>query len=63
MICRAVHAGVAGWPVDEMKGGWCPVFTLSYVDSKLSVLGAVSEIDVDFVAVGCAVDKEVGGSG
>jgi hypothetical protein len=26
-------------------------------------LGAVSEIDVDFAAVWCAVDKEVGGSG
>ena len=34
-----------------------------FVESKLSVLGAVSEIDVDFTAVGCAVDKEVGGSG
>ena len=28
-----------------------------------SVLGAVSKVDVDFAAVGCAVDKEVGGSG
>jgi hypothetical protein len=43
-----------------MEGGWCPVFTLSYVDAKLSVLGAVSEIDVNFAAVWCAVDKEVG---
>jgi hypothetical protein len=63
MVCRAVHAGLDGWQVDEREGGWCPVFTLSYVELKLSVLGAVSEIDVDFAAVGCAVDKEVGGSG
>jgi hypothetical protein len=63
MICRAVHAGLDGWPVDEMEGGWCPVFTFSYVDAKLSVLVAVSEIDVDFAAVWCAVDKEVGDSG
>jgi hypothetical protein len=63
MVCRAVHAGLDGWPVDEMEGGWGPVFTFSYVDAKLSVLVAVSEIDVDFAAVWSAVDKEVGDGG
>jgi hypothetical protein len=63
MVCGAVHTGVDGWPVDEMEGGWCPVSMLRYVDAKLSVLGAVYEVDVDFAALGCAVDKEVGGSG
>ena len=63
MICRAVHAAWDGWPVDEMEGGWGPVFMFSYVDAKLSVLVAVSEIDVDFAAVWCVVDKEVGDGG
>jgi hypothetical protein len=63
VVCRAVHAGLDGWPVDEVEGGWCPVFALSYVESKLCVLGAVLKVGVDFAAVGFAVDKEVGGSG
>ena len=49
--------------MDKVEGGWCPVFALSYVESKLSVLRAVSKVSVDFAAVGFAVDKEVGGSG
>jgi len=63
VVCRVVHAGLDGWPVDEVEGGWCPVFTLSDVESKLSVLGAVSKVSVDFAAVGFAVDKEVGVNG
>jgi hypothetical protein len=63
VVCRAVHAGLDGWPVDEVEGGWCPVFALSYVESKLCVLGAVLKVGVDFAAVGFSVDKEVGGSG
>lgn len=63
VVRRAVHAGLDGWPVDEMEGRWCPVFTFSYVDAKLFVLVAVSEIDVDFAAVWCTVDKKVGDGG
>jgi hypothetical protein len=61
-LCSSESVELDGWPVDEMEGGWCPVFALSYVDAKLSVLGAVSEIDVDFAAVRCAVDEQVGSS-
>ena len=63
VVRRAVHAGLDGWPVDEMEGRWCPVFTFSYVVAKLFVLVAVSEIDVDFAAVWCTVDKKVGDGG
>ena len=63
VVCRAVHAGLDSWPVDKVEGGGCPFFALSDVESKLSVLGAVSKVGVDFAAVGFAVDKEVGGSG
>jgi hypothetical protein len=64
MVCRAVHADLAEWLASGRDGGGlCPVFTLSYVESKLSVVGAVSEVDVNFADVGCAVDKKVGGSG
>ena len=63
MVCRAVHAGlVDGWPVDKVEGGGCPFFALGDVESKVSVLGAVSKVGVDFAAVEFAVDKEVGGS-
>ena len=37
VICRVVHAGLDGWPVYKVEGGWCPVFTPGYVESKLSV--------------------------
>jgi len=63
VVCRAVHAGLDSWPVDEVEGGCYPVFALSYVESKLSVLRAVSKVSVDFADLGFAVDKEVGGSG
>jgi hypothetical protein len=46
-----------------VEGGWCPVFAFSDVESKLSVLGAVSKVDVDFAAVRFAVDKEIGFNG
>ena len=46
-----------------MEGGWCPVFAFSDVESKLSVLRAVSKVDIDFAAVRFAVDKEIGVSG
>ena len=46
-----------------MEGGWCPVFALSDVESELSVLEAVSKVDVDFAAVRFAVDKEIGFGG
>ena len=46
-----------------MESGWCPVFAFSDVESKLSVLGAVSKVDVDFAAVRFAVDKDIGVSG
>ena len=49
--------------MDKIEGGGCPFFMLCDVESKLSVLGAVSKIGVDFAAVGFAIDKEVGGSG
>ena len=45
-----------------MEGCWCPVFARSDVESKLSVLRAVSKVDVDFTAVRFAVDKEISGS-
>jgi hypothetical protein len=43
-----------------VEGGWCPVFALGDVESELSVLEAVSKVDVDFAAVRFAVDKEIG---
>jgi hypothetical protein len=48
--------------VDKVEGGGCPFFALGDVESKVSVLGAVSKVGVDFAAVEFAVDKEVGGS-
>ena len=53
-----------GWLASGRDGRWMvsSFHAHSHVDTKLSVLGAVSEIDVDFAAVWCAVDKEVGGS-
>ena len=46
-----------------MEGGWCPVFALSDVESKLSVLGAVLKVNVNFAAVRFAGEKEIGVSG
>ena len=43
-----------------MESGWCPVFAFSDVESKLSVLGAVLNVNVDFAAVRFAIDKEIG---
>ena len=42
-----------------MESGWCPFFALDDMESELSVLAAMSKVDVNFAALRFAVDKKI----